>query len=379
MEYGKLPNGKYMINWPINGNDYYLNLIEMSKEGRTKALEKAKDFTRNYLYYLQTELGFKNLGIAKGEFPTADGFPLIPYHRESRRIHGKVRFNINDLARPFEQKEPLYRTGIAVGNYPVDHHHAEYPDQKEMPDLHFYPVPSYALPLGSLIPEKTKDFIVIEKLISVSNIVNGTTRLQPVTMLIGQAAGVLGALAVKKENKLADVSVREVQQHLLASGAYIQLYSDVLPKESYFKSVQRIGATGIIKGEGKNIGWTNHTFFYPDSLMQASTLKEGLQEINSNISPSFKGDNVFPDEAVLCAMTLANLRHKSDFKLAEKNKIEKIWKKYDFGALDLKTPVSRAQMAVILDEIANPFSRFPVDLKGRFEKTRSEKGKNDKK
>ena len=26
--YGKLPNNKYMINWPIEGNDYYVNLLK---------------------------------------------------------------------------------------------------------------------------------------------------------------------------------------------------------------------------------------------------------------------------------------------------------------------------------------------------------------
>ncbi len=36
--YGKLPNHKYMINWPIEGNDYYVNLIEMAPEERAKAL-----------------------------------------------------------------------------------------------------------------------------------------------------------------------------------------------------------------------------------------------------------------------------------------------------------------------------------------------------
>ena len=30
MNYGKLPNDKIMINWPIYGNDYYSNLLEMT-------------------------------------------------------------------------------------------------------------------------------------------------------------------------------------------------------------------------------------------------------------------------------------------------------------------------------------------------------------
>lgn len=28
LTYGKLPNNKYMINWPRHGNDIYLNVVK---------------------------------------------------------------------------------------------------------------------------------------------------------------------------------------------------------------------------------------------------------------------------------------------------------------------------------------------------------------
>lgn len=112
----------------------------------------AKNFTMCYLYFLQTELGYNTLGLADDEYPTADKLPFIPYHRESRRIHGKVRFTLNHIMDPYDQPEKLYRTCIAVGDYPVDHHHARYSGWTELPNLYFYPVPSFGLPLGSLLP-----------------------------------------------------------------------------------------------------------------------------------------------------------------------------------------------------------------------------------
>ena len=48
MNYGKLPNDKIMINWPIYGNDYYSNLIEMSKKEREVVFEKAKNKLKNW-------------------------------------------------------------------------------------------------------------------------------------------------------------------------------------------------------------------------------------------------------------------------------------------------------------------------------------------
>lgn len=213
--YGKLPNHKYMINWPIEGNDYYINLIEMSPEERGKALEYAKHYTMCFVYFLQHELGYNTLGLADDEYPTEDKLPFIPYHRESRRIHGLVRFNLNHALNPYTQDEKLYRTCIAVGDYPVDHHHTRYHGYEELPNLYFHPIPSYGLPLGTLIPKDVDGLIVAEKSISVSNIINGTTRLQPVVLQIGQAAGALAALAVKNNQKIDEVSVRDVQNAIL--------------------------------------------------------------------------------------------------------------------------------------------------------------------
>ena len=175
-----------MINWPIEGNDYYVNLIEMTREEREEALKYAKHYTMCFVYFLQHELGLNTLGLADDEYPTADKLPFIPYHRESRRIHGLVRFNLNHVCEPFKQSQPLYRTCIAVGNYPVDHHHTRYHGYEELPNLYFHPVPSYGLPLGTLIPKDVEGLIVAEKSISVSNIINGTTRLQPMVMQIGR-------------------------------------------------------------------------------------------------------------------------------------------------------------------------------------------------
>ncbi|MBI5009003.1 MAG: FAD-dependent oxidoreductase, partial [Bacteroidia bacterium] len=84
LTYGRLPNNKYMINWPRKGNDIYLNIVEMSREERMNELRKAKDRTLGFVYYIQTELGFKNLGLADDEFQTSDRLAIIPYHREGR-------------------------------------------------------------------------------------------------------------------------------------------------------------------------------------------------------------------------------------------------------------------------------------------------------
>lgn len=367
MKYGKLPNGYYMINWPINGNDYYVNIIEMNDEERSEALEKAKEYTLNYVYYLQHELGYKHLGLAEGVYPTKDHLPLIPYHRESRRIQGLVRFTVNDLAQPFDQPYDLYKTGIAVGDYPIDHHHAAYTTEHGLPDLHFFPVPSYSLPLGTLIPEEIDNFIVAEKSISVTNIVNGTTRLQPVCMLIGQASGALAALSVKNGVPPKEVDIRLLQSSLLDGGAYIMPYSDVENKSSAFKAIQKIGATGILRGEGKNIGWENHTHIYPDSLLSAEALKIGLEDWLDTDKLDFQDEIISKDEAVRVIVSLWDkyvpAREKSgkDWEGMFEMVSEKI-RDYNKGGDHL----SRAVFALVLDEFVDPFNRRPINVYGEF-------------
>ncbi len=358
--YGKLPGNKYMINWPISGNDYYVNVIEMTREQRKAALEPARKRTFAFVYFIQNELGFRNLGLADDEFPTPDMLPFIPYHRESRRIHGRVRFTINHITRPYDQSDKLYRTCIGVGDYPIDHHHSRYSGADSLPDLHFYPVPSYGLPLGVIIPEEKKDLLVAEKSISVTNLVNGSTRLQPVVLQIGQAAGALAALAVKNGRGINDIPVREVQNILLDAGGYLLPYLDVPPGHFLFKSMQRIGSTGIMKGIGKNSGWSNLTFFRSEDVTLIHELK-GLNEFYEMNGISLTGDTLSVNRAVGLLRLIAERNNLN----LDPQKVESVLS--SIGCSDPQSagrPIRRGEMALLIDRILDPFNRFSVDIKG---------------
>lgn len=365
--YGKLPNNKYMINWPIEGNDYYINLIEMSQEERVKALEYAKHYTMCFIYFIQHELGYNTLGLADDEYPTADKLPFIPYHRESRRIHGLVRFTLNHVSAPYSQPDKLYRTNIAVGDYPVDHHHTRYQGSEELPNLYFHPIPSYGLPLGTLIPQNVDDLIVAEKSISVSNVINGSTRLQPVVLQIGQAAGALAALAVKGDKKVADVSVRDVQNAILEAKGYLLPYLDVAVESPVFKSLQRIGSTGIMKGIGKNVDWSNQTWFRSDTLLLSSEL-DGLVDVY----PIAKDLLANQPEGILTirdAIHLVEVLAKSEG-LSDTDKLVKqsalIWSECGLETFDLKRGILRGEMAVLIDCVLDPFNKKQINITGKF-------------
>lgn len=363
ISYGRLPNGKYMINWPIEGNDYYANLVDMSPPEREAALEAAKQRTLRFVYFIRHELGFNTLGLADDEFPTEDRLPLIPYYRESRRIHGLVRFTLNHIADPYGQPEPLYRTCIAVGDYPVDHHHGRYDGAERLPDLHFHAIPSFGLPLGTLIPQGADGLIVAEKSISVSNIVNGTTRLQPVVMQIGQAAGTLAALAVKQNRNPADIAVRDVQNAILDAGGYLLPYIDVKVSDPMFAPLQRIGSTGIMKGVGRSEGWSNRTWFRADTVLIASELT-GLAEFYPAAGPVIesKGESVLTLGESMELIGRITGKAEQDVRADT----EKIWTGFGFGAIEPGRPVLRGEMAVLLDRLLDPFNARQVDITGKL-------------
>jgi hypothetical protein len=351
LDYAKLPNNKYLINWPNKGNDTYAQYLDIKKDSDIKAIhiKKAKEKTLRFIYFIQTQLGFKNLGLADDEFPTEDKLPLIPYYRESRRLQGMVRMNVQHISKPFENND--FKTGIAVGDYPIDHHHREVPSIPK--DLGFYPIPSYSIPMGCLIPKKMKGLIVAEKSISVSNVVNGTTRLQPVVMQIGQAAGALAALCVQNEVHAQKVSVRAVQLALLKNKAYIMPYYDVPSDHPYWESIQKIGATGIIKGEGEPYKWANRTWFYPDSAFGGSQATNNLcAALELQPNGSHPPDNKW---------TLKELRSFLNY-LVNTKKLnaqfvinENSWALFGLKNYDETRPITRAELAVLLDKTINPF------------------------
>ena len=376
LDYGKLTTTdtlqhKYMLNWPIHGNDYYLNVISLKPMQREAAYVSAKNKTLGFIYFLQTELGYKNIGFAEDE--VSSGMALIPYHREGRRVRGLIRLNINYIKNPYQYN--LYKTGIAVGDYPVDHHHGQYPGKA--PQIVFPQVPSFNIPVGALIPEKIDHLIVCEKGISVSNIANGATRLQPVILLTGQAAGVIAAQCIAKQLSPRNIQVREVQEELLKLKCYLLPFCDVDPHDPAWEATQKAGAIGLIAGVGKSIDWENKTFFYPDSTLKNADVQKNLQQYFSRkISVTAKDEWLTIGGAK--NLIDAYFRHSADNQVSAKPYSKKdshyamdatFWKDtLHLDNFDTARPITRKELSVFFFYYAKPFVDFGIDIYGNNSK-----------
>ncbi|MCU0458939.1 MAG: FAD-dependent oxidoreductase [Bacteroidales bacterium] len=218
---------------------------------------------------------------------------------------------------------------------------------------------------GTLIPEDVKGLIVAEKSISVTNLVNGATRLQPVMLQTGQAAGALGALAVLKKVQVSEVPVRDVQNVLLDAGGYLLPYLDVTVNHPWFRSLQRIGATGILKGEGKSQGWSNQTWFRAYDLTLLSDLggmgefwkTEGMRGFNDTLS-------------VGEIIDIIRMAGQADSTVVNEQALQDALEVISGGnPTDLDRKALRGETALLIDMALDPFNRFCVDIYGSLIKT----------
>jgi hypothetical protein len=237
LNYGRLPGQLFMINWPLHGNDYGIDVGRLvDQDKRQEFLQESLWHTQSFARFIQTQLG-RRYGLAESVFPASSlgggAYALHPYYRESRRLRGLVTVREQDiLPVPGGRVAPLSVDAVALGNYANDHHYpgVDFPLQpKSIRWGGRCTGTPFTIPYGALVPISTDGLLVCEKNISVSHIANGSTRLQPVVMNIGQAAGMAAALCVELGCQPRDLPVRRIQEALLedsfAPGAIVPLFN----------------------------------------------------------------------------------------------------------------------------------------------------------
>jgi len=238
INYGRLPGQQFMINWPIQGNDYDQNLDRLisSEAERLQFWQESFCHSQSFARFIQQQLGGR-YGLATGTFPIENrpnfntdltilsAFALHPYYRESRRVQGLTTIREQDILpikQGFTALLPINEIGeceaIAIGNYANDHHYTTFGLPVQPKSLRWggrWTGTPFTIPYRALIPISVDNLLVCEKNISVSHIANGATRLQPVVLGIGQAAGMAAALCIEQKIKPHELSVKILQNALL--------------------------------------------------------------------------------------------------------------------------------------------------------------------
>ena len=241
---------------------------------------QAKLKTVQFLYYIQNELGEDSWSFSNDEefivsladtgcSSTWSGltkynkyFAPYPYTRESIRLVGVKTLDGGDIKRVGSPaaSATVQVSSAAVGYYPTDFHNCNASstlesDLESTSDITAKNVKGpFQIPLESFIPKTIDGFLASEKNISQSRIASSATRLQPITMLSGQAVGALAAISVKNHIQPRNVKAVRVQKVLTEAKTRISLseFLDIPIDNKLWPAVQMSTTNQIMSGVDAN-------------------------------------------------------------------------------------------------------------------------------
>jgi len=289
--YRGMPNGEQPAPGAVTrthmnyNNDYPLTVADIEDPAARRASEQAMRLkTLHLLYYVQQTLGHTDWSVANDEgFDSPFNreeidrwieekpelapyrtilhhFSVMAYARESRRIIGLHTLTAAEIDRKNGAIPTLFPSAVAVADYPMDLHGASQPKWLELDLDRPEDAPSafgshgegpFPIPFECFIPEKVDGFLAAEKNFSQSRLANGATRLQPSTMLEGQAVGAIAALAIAHGIQPRDLDPVLVQSVLLDDGdtLYAPVIKDISKRGWEWKPVQFVLANHLLKPE----------------------------------------------------------------------------------------------------------------------------------
>lgn len=223
-----------IVNWPMND---YVGGPLIGTEDAPVHWDRSKSLSRSLLYWLQTEaprpdggVGWPGFRLAPQVTGTDDGFAMMPYFRESRRIRAERTILEQDFDRELRDGRGAerYPDTVGVGHYYWIDRHATTGGGSGGGGL---PDP-FEIPLGALLPQRVKNLLPAAKNIGTTHISNGSYRLQPVEWSVGEAVGALAAYCLDRKIEPSAVRadarrLRDFQDDLERGGAQLRWDPDL--------------------------------------------------------------------------------------------------------------------------------------------------------
>lgn len=201
-----------------------------SYERRTEIWQDHILYTQGLFYYLANDIyvprslqeELNEFGLAKDEFTDNENWPYQLYIREARRMVGDFVMTQKDI-----QTELTKSDAIGMGSYNSDSHnvqryvteqgHAQNEGNMEVP------VSPYQIPYRVLLPRRHEAAnLLVTVCFSASHVTYSTLRMEPVYMIVGQAAGVAAKLAQQEKVAVQDVDSAALTGQLRTQGAVME-------------------------------------------------------------------------------------------------------------------------------------------------------------
>jgi hypothetical protein len=188
------------------------------------------DYTKGYFYFLahdprvpkslQDEVN--SWGLAKDEFQDTENWPNQLYIREARRMVGDFVMTQKDVQTELTKSDP-----IGMGSYNSDSHNlqrivnAEGNAENEG-DMQVAVKP-YQIPYRVMVPKRAEATnVLVPVCFSASHVAYSSVRMEPQYMIIGQAAGVAAAMALRDKKAVQDIDPRQLTARLKEQGTVVE-------------------------------------------------------------------------------------------------------------------------------------------------------------
>ena len=191
-----------------------------------EAIEKAhREYLLGLWKFLRTDPGlpeslrvqFSRYRPAADEFTDNGSFPFQLNVREARRLHGEEVFTERDAT-----TDTLKEESIGLGGYPLNSH-ATGPVRLPYPWREGYfvlPVRPYQIPYRIMVPTWIRNLLV-SVCVSASHVGCASLQREPVSMILGQAAGTAASICLNFNTEAHEAPVGELQRLLQANGAIL--------------------------------------------------------------------------------------------------------------------------------------------------------------
>lgn len=250
-----MPNRKTdMNNYGPFSTDYIgrsWDYPEASYARRAAIWQDHVEYTQGFYYFLAHDPSVpKGLqqevnrwGLSKDEFADNANWPYQLYVREARRMVGDFVMTQQDV-----QTERTKRDVIGMGSYNSDSHNVQRfvePDGTVQNEGNMeVPVEPYQIPYRIMLPKPTEaSNLLVPVCVSASHVTYSTVRMEPVYMIMGQAAGVAAKMALAGKTTVQKIDTGSLSATLRAQGAIFHWHrpaaSNLVPQSSFALSLSQ--------------------------------------------------------------------------------------------------------------------------------------------
>jgi hypothetical protein len=244
-----IPNGKADFNNQGACSSDYIGKNYDYPDGdyatRARIWQEHVDYQQGFYYFLAhdprvpptLQMEVREWGLPKDEYEDTDHWPHQLYVREARRMVGEYVLIQKDLQTDLKKPDV-----IAMGSYNSDSHNVQRfvnvrgfaENEGDMQ----VPVQPYQIPYRIVLPKRAEAAnLLVPVCFSASHVAYSSARMEPQYMMIGQAAGVAAAMAIRGGKAPQEIDVAELQKTLKSQGAVFEYVRS--PQQDAFDQLRK--------------------------------------------------------------------------------------------------------------------------------------------